>query len=497
MIARMNMPPLPPSVTVQNKALPKLVAFLGNTTNTISIWSNAVPTTVDAGADSAAPVELGVRFQSDIDGKVTGIRFYKSAANTGTHVANLWSLTGTNLASKTFTNETASGWQQVTFNTPISIKSNTVYIASYYCTLGHYSDDFNYFASNGVDTPPLHAPMDGVSGGNGCFAYGATSLFPTSTYSSANYWVDIVFSYSTAAATNPPVITAGLTNMFVLQGTNVNLLVTATGSPSYQWRFNNGIIAGATNTSYTITNVQPSRAGTYSVLVANTFGKVSSSAYVSVGTTNILTNCIPSGGKTSVTLGWCPSIVTSPTNSPVAGYRIYYNTGSVTNWSPNIYDTNKPPCPGVIIKNGTNWLRSYVNPVTGITNVINVGTNLTGTVSNLLPGFTYYFAATAYDTNVPSLESDYSSEVSCDLSGGLILHPPTNFTVSIHYIGNNQIQLQTKVCSSSRLTVWYKKTLITGAWVALATNQVPDVYGNYYYTDKSTNLTRFYKMQLQ
>ena len=59
---------------------------------------------------------------------------------------------------------------------------------------GHYSADVNYFATTGVDNPPLHALADGVSGGNGVFAYGASSAFPNQTWNAANYWVDVVFS---------------------------------------------------------------------------------------------------------------------------------------------------------------------------------------------------------------------------------------------------------------------------------------------------------------
>ena len=65
------------------------------------------------GADSS--VEVGVEFRSDIDGYVTAIRFYKAAGNTGTHVGNLWDATGTRLATATFTGESASGWQQLTW----------------------------------------------------------------------------------------------------------------------------------------------------------------------------------------------------------------------------------------------------------------------------------------------------------------------------------------------------------------------------------------------
>ena len=55
-----------------------------------SIWGPAVvPKTQDSG-DTAA-TEVGVKFQVDTFGYVTGIRFYKATGNTGTHVGNLWS----------------------------------------------------------------------------------------------------------------------------------------------------------------------------------------------------------------------------------------------------------------------------------------------------------------------------------------------------------------------------------------------------------------------
>src|SRR5262249_36039740 len=37
-------------------------------------------------------------------------------------------------------------------------------------------------------------PGSRVPGGNGVYAYGATSLFPNNTYQALNYWVDVVFS---------------------------------------------------------------------------------------------------------------------------------------------------------------------------------------------------------------------------------------------------------------------------------------------------------------
>jgi hypothetical protein len=85
----------------------------------------------------------------------------------------------------------------------------------------------------------------------------------------------------------------------------------------------------------------------------------------------ILTALNPSAkGESSVTLAWNPS-----PGSDIAGYRLYQGSAS----------------------------RIY-------TNVLDVRIAINGTFSALASGVTYFFAATAYNTN--GLESDYSSEVS-------------------------------------------------------------------------------------
>jgi hypothetical protein len=147
---------------------------------------------VASNADSSS-VELGVRFKSDVNGSITGLRFYKGPSNAGTHVGSLWSSTGTLLAQATFTGETTSGWQQVNFATPVAITANTIYVASYHAPVGGYSVNIGYFSTSGADNAPLHAPATGqVSGGNGVYLYGGSSAFPTNTYSGTNYWVDVV-----------------------------------------------------------------------------------------------------------------------------------------------------------------------------------------------------------------------------------------------------------------------------------------------------------------
>jgi Domain of unknown function (DUF4082)/Bacterial Ig-like domain/Bacterial Ig domain len=183
-------------------------------------WNNSIIPAIASVADTGA-VELGVKFRADASGFITGIRFYKGSANTGTHIGNLWSSTGTRLATATFTGETASGWQQVNFAAPVAINANTVYVASYHAPNGRYAADNFYFANGGVDSGVLHFLQDGVSGGNGVFTYSASSSFPTSTFQATNYWVDVMFATGAADPT-PPAVPTGITATATTSGAAVS-----------------------------------------------------------------------------------------------------------------------------------------------------------------------------------------------------------------------------------------------------------------------------------
>src|SRR5688500_13121420 len=103
---------------------------------------NIFPSTTTVSANlgnDGQPIEVGVKFRVTQAGYITGLRFYKMAGNTGTHIGHLWSSTGTKLAEATFTGETASGWQQVTFTTPVAVTTGVTYVASYFSSAGNYS----------------------------------------------------------------------------------------------------------------------------------------------------------------------------------------------------------------------------------------------------------------------------------------------------------------------------------------------------------------------
>ena len=179
-------------------------SFTTSATATYSLWNNAATPAIASVSDTA-PQELGVKFESSTAGYVTGIRFYKGSGNTGTHIGYLYTSTGTLLDSATFTNETATGWQQVTFATPVAITANTVYVASYYAPNGGYAADGGYFASSGVTSGPLTALSNAVANGNGVYLVGTGGGFPTSSYNATNYWVDVLFTSAppTVVSTTP------------------------------------------------------------------------------------------------------------------------------------------------------------------------------------------------------------------------------------------------------------------------------------------------------
>ncbi|MBD2441495.1 DUF4082 domain-containing protein, partial [Nostoc sp. FACHB-110] len=187
-----------------------------------SIWTNStIP--INQSLNDTNAVELGVKFRSDIDGYITGIRFYKGNTITGNYTVNLWDSNGQNLGTATRNNLSTSGWQTLTFASPVAITANTTYVASYYTSIGRYASDNGFFASSGVVQAPLRALSDGESGGNGVFKYGSTSAFPDQSYQSSNYWVDVLFSATVSTDTTAPTV---ISNTPVSSGTGVSISTT-------------------------------------------------------------------------------------------------------------------------------------------------------------------------------------------------------------------------------------------------------------------------------
>ena len=162
-----------------------------------SLFGQVVPPV--ASADDAGSIEVGVRFSAEVDGYVTGVRFYKGAANTGQHTGTLWTAQGSKLGSVLFANESATGWQTALFTEPIEVVAGQQYVVSYSAPNGGYAYDEYYWPYKARVTSPLITSSATGNGAAGVF--GNIGAFPTTTYHEANYFVDVSFE----AATDSPV----------------------------------------------------------------------------------------------------------------------------------------------------------------------------------------------------------------------------------------------------------------------------------------------------
>ncbi|MCA1409475.1 DUF4082 domain-containing protein, partial [Ensifer sp. BRP08] len=136
----------PTAADVGTLAIRVTAADLGSlaASETFNIAVSTAPTTYSLFSASSTPaqaslndgrqLEVGVKFQANVAGQITALKFYRSSSDTGQNVLDLWTATGTKLASATFTNTAASGWQTVALSTPVSISANTTYVASYHTT---------------------------------------------------------------------------------------------------------------------------------------------------------------------------------------------------------------------------------------------------------------------------------------------------------------------------------------------------------------------------
>jgi hypothetical protein len=337
-----------------------------------SIWSSAAP---PASADNdTSAVELGVRFRSDTNGFITGIRFYKFAGNTGTHVGNLWSSSGAWLQSATFTAETASGWQQVNFATPVAITANTIYIASYHTDVGHYAATSGYFAS-GVDNGPLHALADGVAGGNGVYRYGATAL-PNASWQGTNYWVDVVFTTTLGGADTTPPTIVSVTPAPDATGVSASQTITAT--------FNEGMDYLAPSTSFEL------RDSAGNLVPASLF--TGSGASPTATFTLTPTSPLAAGTSYTATIKGAPNGVKDLAGNPMAADFSWSFTTSAASPSP------PAACPCSL------WNASTpVGGMDGDTSAVELGVRFRSDQSGFITGLRFYKWSGNTGTHIGSL----------------------------------------------------------------------------------------------
>lgn len=147
-------------------------------------WS-VLTTQVPVSSTDTKPNELGLRMSTAAAGRILAVRFFKEPGDTGTHIGRIWSSTGQQLATVTFVNETASGWQAQALVTPLAMAAAASWTVSVNSVNG-----FHYAVTSGalavvLKNGPLSTPANGG-------AYAVSGAYPRST-TSTNYFRDVVF----------------------------------------------------------------------------------------------------------------------------------------------------------------------------------------------------------------------------------------------------------------------------------------------------------------
>ena len=81
-----------------------------------------------AAAPARSPTSSARRSTVTETAQLVALRFWKEPGETGTHVGRVWSSTGTLLASVTYQNESASGWQRQALATPLTLSPGQTYV---------------------------------------------------------------------------------------------------------------------------------------------------------------------------------------------------------------------------------------------------------------------------------------------------------------------------------------------------------------------------------
>jgi hypothetical protein len=142
-----------------------------------------------------------------------------------------------------------------------------------------------------------------------------------------------------------PTISVQPGNQIVTVGGSATFSVIAGGTPipTYQWNFNGTAIAGATSSSYSVTNAQSANAGSYTVLVSNSAGSVTSSA------ATLTVNSASTGGSSSGP----PTITAQPVStSTTVGFLAQFSV-TATPFSGTTYQWYKN---GTLIPGATSFL---------------------------------------------------------------------------------------------------------------------------------------------
>ncbi|MGY3469099.1 hypothetical protein ACVW0I_005970 [Bradyrhizobium sp. LM6.11] len=462
-------------------------ATVGAASATTTLFTTQTPVNTNATDGTGADYELGMRFTSDASGVIQAIRYYKASNETGTHIGHIWSATGQELATVTFTNEGASGWQQQTLATPLTIAAGTTYVVSVNIN-SYYVSTTQGFAS-GISNGGLNAPV-----GAGVFDY-TEGAFPTATYQNANYFRDVVFAASGTQPTNHP----GTVSVSGTPTQNQTLTATVSdadglpGSITYQWqRSTDGTtwsnITGATASTLTLGQAQVGGFIRVSAVYTDSLG--SSETPVSAATATKVANVNDIGivtiNGTATQNQTLTTSVADPDGVPASITYRWQSSPDGTTWTNLSATTASLTLDSSLVGKRIRVNATYTDQLGTAENATSAATATVGAASATTTLFTTQTPVNTNATDGTGADYELGMRFTSDASGviqAIRYYKASNETGTHigHIWSATGQELATVTFTNEGASGWQQQTLATPLTIAAGTTYVVSVNINSYY----------------
>jgi len=218
---------------------------------------------------------------------------------------------------------------------------------------------------------------------NSSYSIGSAQLTNAGNYTVVltNSFGSVTSAVAVLTVVEAPLILTNPVSLTVITGATAGFTVTAIGAAplGYQWQFNGTNIGGATASSYSISGVLTNDAGSYTVVVSNYAGAITSAPAVltvneGVAASIVISQIYGGGGNSGATYRNDFVELFNPGNLPVSlsGWSVQYASASGTTWQVGNLNGSIPGGAYYLVQLTSGGATGALLPVANATNSINI-----------------------------------------------------------------------------------------------------------------------------
>ncbi len=159
-----------------------------------SFWAGKT-TSATRDVDMTVPINVGTRFKTNATGRIAGLNVYLKAAPRTSSTARLYDARGRVLASVRFTGSSRTGWRQIKFSRPVTLRAGSTVTAAVRLPNGHW-----VYSPRGLPRAARHGDLTALGS---FYAFSSRDTFPRRVSRDALF-VDVMFTRTGAALPTQP-----------------------------------------------------------------------------------------------------------------------------------------------------------------------------------------------------------------------------------------------------------------------------------------------------